>query len=121
MNFGRSPRSSVPWLTRSSRGEKRESSFCSFAVSSAAFLAESRVACVSPVEISAKQTPARFSRTQSAQMKLLRDSSSMLLSSTVPGVITRMMLRLTSPFASLGSSICSQMATLWPLAISFAT
>ena len=36
----------------------------------------------------------------------------MLLSITVPGVMTRITLRFTMPFASAGSSICSQMATL---------
>ena len=36
---------------------------------------------------------------------------------TVPGVRTRMMSRLTRPFALEGSSTCSQMATLYPLAI----
>ena len=45
-------------------------------------------------------------------MELLRSSCSILLSMTVPGVTTRMTSRFTSPFAALGSSICSQMATL---------
>ena len=66
----------------------------------------------SPVEISAKQTPAACSPANTEQIKLFFDSSSMLLSMTVPGVITRMTARLTSPLASAGSSICSQIATL---------
>ena len=36
---------------------------------------------------------------------------------TVPGVTTRMMSRSTRPLACAGSSVCSQMATLYPLAI----
>ena len=39
-------------------------------------------------------------------------STSIELSVTEPGVTMRMMSRFTSPFASAGSSICSQMATL---------
>ena len=37
---------------------------------------------------------------------------------TVPGVITRTMSRSTRPLAVAGSSVCSQMATLYPLAMS---
>ena len=51
-------------------------------------------------------------------MKLFRPSSSMDESITVPGVTMRMMSRSTSPLAVAGSSICSQIATLYPLAIS---
>ena len=52
------------------------------------------------------------------QMKLLRPSSSMEEAITVPGVMMRMMSRSTRPLAVAGSSICSQMATLYPLAMS---
>ena len=53
-----------------------------------------------------------------AQMKLFRPSSSMEAFITVPGVTMRMMSRSTSPLAAAGSSICSQMAILYPLAMS---
>ena len=46
------------------------------------------------------------------QRKLPRRSSRHALSMTVPGVMTRMISRLTRPLASAGSSVCSQMATL---------
>ena len=55
---------------------------------------------------------------ETAQRKLLRPSSSMEEAMTVPGVMTRMMSRSTSPLAVAGSSVCSQMATLYPLAMS---
>ena len=99
-------------LMRISRGEKRASSFLTWDSSSCRESAESSVARSSPVEISAKQTPAARSPANTEQIKLFLDSSSMLLSITVPGVITRMTARLTSPLAKAGSSICSQIATL---------
>ena len=51
-------------------------------------------------------------------IKLFRPSSSMAEEITVPGVTTRITSRSTRPFAVAGSSICSQMATLYPLAMS---
>ncbi len=49
-----------------------------------------------------------------------RRSSSMLVSITVPGDTMRVISRFTSPLAVAGSSICSQMATLYPFSMSFA-
>ena len=50
-------------------------------------------------------------RKQLAKM-CIRDRSRTVLSTTVPGVMTRTTSRLTKPFAVFGSSTCSQMATL---------
>ena len=50
-------------------------------------------------------------------MKLFFLSSSILLSTSVPGVTTRITPLFTIPFASFGSSNCSQIATLYPFAI----
>ena len=66
----------------------------------------------SPVEMSQKHSPVPALSRYTAQMKLLRPSSSMEEVITVPGVMMRMMSRSTSPLARAGSSICSQMATL---------
>ena len=46
------------------------------------------------------------------------DSSKDVASRVVPGVTTRITSLLTRPFAFLGSSTCSQIATLWPFSIS---
>ncbi len=121
INPSRPPKSRAPWFMSTSLGEKRASSSSVCLSSSAPLSAEREAACISPVETSAKHMPALPSLTKSEHMKLFLVSSSMLLSSTVPGVITRIISRFTRPFASAGSSICSHMATLCPLAISFAT
>ena len=65
----------------------------------------------SPVDTSHSATPAVSSLSAMLTMKLLERSSSMVCSITVPGDITRITSRSTSPLASLGSSICSHMAT----------
>jgi hypothetical protein len=39
----------------------------------------------------------------------------------MPGVTTRVTSRFTMPFATFGSSTCSQITTLWPSSQSFAT
>jgi len=66
----------------------------------------------SPVETSANARPARSPAKHMDRRKLFAFSSSMFDSITVPGVMMRVIPRSTSPFASAGSSICSQMATL---------
>ena len=76
------------------------------------------VADTSPVEMSQKHAPAPDPVRQTAAMKLFFPSSSMEASITVPGVTMRMISRSTSPLARAGSSICSQIATLYPLAMS---
>ena len=62
--------------------------------------------------MSQAQSAAYRSSSQMPAQKLLRPASSDVSSMTVPGVMTRMMSRLTSPFACAGSSVYSQMATL---------
>ena len=79
---------------------------------------ENSVARNSPVDKSSAANPTRSPTCASAARKLFSSDPSDE-SAAVPGVTTRVTSRRTSFFASRGSSICSQIATLNPLRISF--
>ena len=72
-----------------------------------------------PAERSAHASPIRSPERASASSTESRRSSSSASSVTVPGVTTRVTLRSTRPFAAAGSPICSQIAALSPIRISF--
>lgn len=96
---------------RISRGEKRESSFLAVRLN---FQPKVRWHAVPRRNI--RKADARPSLIDAERAnKIIAGFIKHTAFSTVPGVITRMMSRLTSPLASAGSSICSQMATLYPL------
>ncbi len=112
-------------FSRASAGANLPSSFINW---STALSPANSAQYASPVERSQKQTPALSGSLSldtadvicpemyTAQIKLFFESSNMELSIAVPGVIILTISRLTNPFANLGSSICSQIAILYPLA-----
>ena len=98
-----------------SRGLKRASSLIACSCQPAG---SNWVRKTSPVEMSPRHSPAPWGPLYRAARKLFLPSSSMFSSMRVPGVTTRMTSRSTRPLAWAGSSVCSQMATLYPLAMS---
>ncbi len=68
----------------------------------------------SPVESSMAATPTRSPASHAHAMRLGRASSRRVSSTSVPGEMTRVTPRSTTPLASAGSCSCSHTATRWP-------